>query len=119
MMISRKSPLSLICLSLIFLFAPVSIHSRQASESTYESLLERVKKSDPTVDFAALRMAYDDHPSKDSGNTDSNTRQTMSSALRDKKYDRAIEYAEQILKGNYVDINAHIVSAIAYKAKKD
>jgi Domain of unknown function (DUF4919) len=115
----RQAPLALVCLSLTFIFAPVSIHARQESKSTYESLLERVKKSDPTVDFAALRLAYADNPPKGSADTDSDTSKSMFASLRDKKYDKAIEYAEQILKGNYVDINAHMIAAIAYKEKKD
>jgi hypothetical protein len=98
---------------------PSRILSQQESKPTYESLLERVKKGDPAADFTALRLAYADNPPKDSEGTDSDTNKAMFSALRSKKYDEAVEYARKIVKGNFVDINAHYVLAVAYREKND
>ena len=110
--------LALLSLWLILIFLPISSSAQQEGKPAYESLLERVKKADPTVDFAALRLAYADNPPKDSG-TDPDASKAMFAALRDKNYGKALEHAEKIMKANYVDINAHMVAAMAYKEKND
>ena len=114
-----KPILAFLSLGLILTFSPVASYSKQESKSSYESLLERVKKGDPAVDFTALRLAYADNPPKDGGGIDPDTSQAMFSALREKKHGKAIEYAEKVLKGKYVDINAHLVASTAYKEKGD
>ena len=106
-------------LGLIIALSPATSYSMQESKSSYESLLERVKKGDPAADFTALRLAYADNPPKDAGGTDPDASQSMFSAMREKKYGKAIEYAEKILKGKFVDINAHLVASVAYKEKGD
>lgn len=115
----RKLSFAFTILSLTFLCSPIPIFSQQENKATYESLLEKVKKSDPTADFTALRLAYADNPPKDSEGTDPDTDKAMFSAFRSKKYDKAIEYAQKILKGSFVDINAHLVLAAAYKERND
>jgi hypothetical protein len=107
----------LLCFGLILALLPVESYSKQENKLSYETLLERVKKGDPTVDFTALRLAYADNPPQNSEGTDPDTSKAMFSAFREKEYGKAIEYAEKILKGNYVDINAHMVASIAYKEK--
>jgi hypothetical protein len=91
----------------------------QGSKPAYESLLERVKKQDPQVDFTALRMAYADRPATHGGEGDSDLRKRLFPALGEKHYDEAIEIAAKVLVDNYLDIDAHIVSALAYQAKHD
>jgi hypothetical protein len=98
------------------MIAPGALLSQQG-KPTYESLLERVKKEDPEVDFTALRMAYADSPNYKE--TDSDLRKAMFSALNEKNYDKAIAVAGQILDVNYLDIDAHLVSAIVSKRKND
>lgn len=118
-MIRRNLLRTFLALSLAFLCLPISIFSQQESKPSYESLLEKVKKSDPAADFTALRLAYADNPPKGSEDTDPDTSKAMFAAFRDNKYDKAIEYAQKILKGNFVDMNAHLVLAAAYKGKDD
>lgn len=117
-MLPSKLFLVFLSLSLTLLCLPLPIFSQQEG-NTYESLLEKVKKSDPAADFSALRLAYADHPPKDSGGADADTNKSMLSAFRNKEYDKAIESAQKILQGSFVDINAHLVLAAAYKEKKD
>jgi hypothetical protein len=117
-MTPRKFALAALSLWLIVNFPSISSYAQQENKPTYESLLERVKKGDQTVDFTTLRLAYADNPPKDSG-TDPDASKAMFAALRSKNYGKALEYAEKIMKANYVDINAHIVAAIAYKEKND
>ncbi len=90
----------------------------QKTKPTYEDLLEKAKKQDPGVDFTALRMAYADRPAAKSKGDDSDLRKKLFPALKESN-DKAIEVADKVLAGNYLDIDAHIVSALAYKAKHD
>jgi hypothetical protein len=90
-----------------------------ASQPTYESLLERVKKEDPKVDFTALRMASVDRPAGKGGAEPSELRHKLFPALGEKNYDQALELAAKVLAGNYLDLDAHIVSALACEAKHD
>ncbi|MBO0719801.1 MAG: DUF4919 domain-containing protein [Blastocatellia bacterium] len=96
-------------------------NSVQQVNPTYESLLEQVKKSDPAANFTALRIAYADAPSKEGSDVIpfSDASRSMYSAMQDKKYEKAIEYAEKVLKAKFVDINAHMIASAAYKEKGD
>jgi hypothetical protein len=118
-MIIRKLSFVFLSVSLTVLSLPIQLIAQQESKLTYDSLLEQVKKGDPAADFTALRLAYADNPPKDSGGIDADANKEMHSALRSKQYSKAIEYAEKIVKGKFVDINAHLVLAIAYKEKND
>ncbi|HEY0510465.1 MAG TPA: DUF4919 domain-containing protein [Thermoanaerobaculia bacterium] len=95
---------------------PVALAAPQ-TKPTYESLLERAKRQDPGVDFTALRMAYFEAPKH--GTTDSDLRKAMFSALGEKNYDQALAIAGQILNVNYLDIDAHLISALVSKKKND
>lgn len=119
-MTSRKFLFVFLGLSLALLCSPMrSLAQQQKDKPTYKSLLEKVMKSDPAADFTALRLAYFDNPPKDSEETDPDADQAMRAAFRDKKYDKAIEEAQKALKGNFVDIDAHLILVAAYKEKKD
>jgi hypothetical protein len=118
-MSKRKYAFMLLGLGMILTFSPVASYSAQEAGASYDSLLERVKKGDPAADFTALRLAYADNPPKDAGGADPDVSKSMFSAMREKKYGKAIEYAEKIMKGNYVDINAHLIAFAAYKEKGD
>jgi len=110
----RSGRAFLLCsLMLIFTLSPVA-YSVQDGPS-YETLLERVKKHDPAADFTALRLAYADKPPKNSGDADPKLVDSMHSAMRDKMYAKAIEYAEKIIQNKYVDINAHLIASVANK----
>lgn len=114
-MIRRRVSLAFVCLTLICSAVPA--FSQQAGQPSYESLLEKVKKSDPAADFAALRYAHFDKEG-DVG-TDRDISREMFAAFRDKKYEKAIEQAQKILKSNFVSIDAHMVLAASYKDKNE
>jgi hypothetical protein len=97
--------------------ASLSQPGKEGAKPTYESLLEKVKKQDPAADFTALRMAYFDSPKHKW--TDSDLRNAMFKALGEKDYDKAIGTAGKILNDNYLDIDAHLISAIVSKRKND
>lgn len=79
----------------------------------YAALLDRVKKSDATVDFKELRMAYTETPDYSPYGGDRDMRQKMFAALNAKEFDQAVESAEKILAKNFVEINAHFVAYVA------
>ncbi|MBV9927540.1 MAG: DUF4919 domain-containing protein [Acidobacteria bacterium] len=104
---------------LLLTLSPAAAYSGQEAKPSFEALLERVKKGDPSADFTALRLAYADDPPRDAEGADPDASRAMFAALREKKYGRALEYAEKIMKGNYVDIDAHVVASAVYKEKGD
>jgi len=115
-MLSNKC--SLITASVVLILTLSSFasgHSAQEVKPNYESLLEQVKKSDPSANFMALRIAYADASHKDSSDVPADASRSMYSALREKKYEQAIMHAEKIIKAKFVDINAHMVASAAYK----
>lgn len=118
-MIRRRFSFALFIFGITYLCLPGSICAQQQDKPSYETLLEKVMKSDPAADFTALRLAYADNPPKGSEEADSETTKAMFTAFRAKQYDKAIESAQKILKGDFVDINAHLVLAAAYKEKND
>lgn len=89
--------------------------SQDAAKPSFAALLERVKRSDPKVDFKELRMAYTETPAYSPYGGDRDTRQKMFAALNAKEFDQAIESAEKILAKNFVEINAHFVSYVAQR----
>lgn len=118
-MSKRRSAFLLLGLLLLVALSHAPVSSAQEQKPSYESLLEQVRKGDPAADFTALRLAYADNPPKDAAGADPDVTRSMFSAIREKKYGKAIEHAEKILKGKFVDINAHLVASAAYKEKGD
>ncbi|MBI1921770.1 MAG: DUF4919 domain-containing protein [Geobacter sp.] len=120
----RKSVLAIVGILFLLASIPVCAFS-QESKSRYDVLLERVKKGDQTVDYRELRFAYTETSRyKPYGGTRSDLVDAMYSAYGDKHYAKAVEYAENILEDNYVDIEAHMMAAVLYdmlgeKAKAD
>lgn len=94
---------------------PPKQSSEGSAKSSFAALLERVKKSDATVDFKELRMAFTETPAYSPYGGDRDTRQKMFAALNAKEFDQAIEAAEKILAKNFVEINAHFVSYVAQR----
>jgi Domain of unknown function (DUF4919) len=90
-------------------------HPAQEVKHSYESILEQIKKSDPAANFTALRLAYADAPPKNRGDIPSDASRSMFTAMQEKRYEKAIEYAEKVMKAKFVDINAHLIASAAYK----
>ncbi|HKV42176.1 MAG TPA: DUF4919 domain-containing protein [Blastocatellia bacterium] len=95
---------------------PQGAQAPPSKKLSYEELLEQVKKQDPLVDYAALRMAYTATFSYEPYADLSQKRESMFKALKDKNYSVAIEIADGILKTDYVDIDAHYIEHSAYTA---
>ena len=87
--------------------------AQETPKASYAALLERVKKSDSTVDFRELRLAYTETAQYNPYGGDRDTRQKMFAALQGKQFDQAVELAEKIMTGNFVEINAHFVAYVA------
>ena len=89
--------------------------SQDSGKPSFAALLERAKKSDPTVDFKELRMAYTETPAYSPYGSDRDTRRMMFAALNAKEFAQAVESAEKILAKNFVEISAHFVSWVAHR----
>ena len=83
------------------------------TKATYETLLEKVKKSDPAIDFQELRLAYTETKAYGPYGGDAETRKAMFAALRANEYDKALAGATEILNPNYMDIMAHFGAFVA------
>jgi hypothetical protein len=98
-------------------FASTQDQSKPSAQDSptpkYAALLDRVKKSDATVDFKELRLAYTETPDYSPYGGDRDTRQKMFAALNAREFDQAVESAEKILAKNFVEINAHFVAYVA------
>lgn len=123
----RKFIPVLACLVFILVSIPIRAMS-QDTKSKYDillqSLLERLKSKDPSLGdvkvaskaFKELRFAYTETPQYNPyGGIKAETGGAMLTAVNNKEYKKALEYAEKILKEDYVDIDAHIVASTAYR----
>lgn len=89
--------------------------SQDSAKPSFESLLQRVKKSDATVDFKELRMAYTETPAYSPYGSDRETRRIMFAALNAREFDKAVESVEKILTKNFVEISAHFAAYVAHR----
>lgn len=92
---------------------PAKSLAQAPSKTVYATLLERAKKSDATVDFKELRLAYTETPEYSPYGGDREARRNMFASLNAKEYEQALEPAGKILAKNFVDLNAHFVSYVA------
>lgn len=107
----RKSTLIICCLLL-----PLCASAQQpAAKDSYETLLERVKKQDPAVDFTALRLAYTETKQYSPYSGDKESRIAMFAALNAKQYETALAASEKMLGANYVDMNAHFGAYVSHR----
>src|SRR5438132_558402 len=95
---------SILLFILLMLLAPLAVAQPQApAKNPYEVLLESVKKSDASVDFKELRLAYTETSAYSPYGGDRESRQAMFAALNAHDYDKTLENAEKILAKNYLD----------------
>ena len=102
-------------LILLLVLASVVAGQQPSAKPTYESLLERVKKSDKSVDFLELRMAYTETKSYSPYGGDRDSRNEMFAAINAKEYAKALEAATKIINSNYVDLNGHFGAFVAHR----
>jgi hypothetical protein len=106
------SLLIFILLTPLFLSAQAQQAPQVAEKSTFKELVEKAKKSDPSLDFTALRISF--YESTDyNPHTPMLTYRPLYGALAQKNYAEAIKIAESVLEKNFVEVNAHIVARIA------
>ncbi|MBM3249441.1 MAG: DUF4919 domain-containing protein [Candidatus Omnitrophica bacterium] len=98
--------------TLLLLFFAVSAFA--AGKNDYDALLAGLKKGDRNIDFSALRIAYTRTPSYKPYDEPMEVIKPMLDAMRAKDYAKAIQYADTLLKANYVDIGVHRVLRNAY-----
>jgi hypothetical protein len=94
---------------------PPKTSNQDSAKRSFAVLLERAKKSDATLDFKELRMAYTETSDYSPYGGDRETRKKMFAALNAKEFDAAVESAEKILAKNFVEINAHFVAYVAHR----
>lgn len=92
--------------------------SSPAEKQKYESLLEKVKKGDRTVDFTELRLAFFES-SNYNPYAPMLTYRPLWGAVTQKAYAEAIKIAQSVLEKNFVEVNAHMVAHIAYRETGD
>jgi hypothetical protein len=98
--------------------SPKAKKEENQKKESYESLLERVKKEDETVDFTALRMAFAETKNFDPyGGREE--RDAMFAARNEKDFKKALKLAEERLSKNYVDLNAHFIAFVANRELKN
>lgn len=79
----------------------------------YEDLLGKLKKGDTSIDFAKLRFAYTETKEYSAYGISAAENKAMYDALNAKKYEDALKKAEDILKTNFVEMNAHFVAFVS------
>jgi hypothetical protein len=113
----------------LFIFVSLPVCAQpQDTKSKYDillhSLINRVKSKDPLLmdekaaskAFEELRFAYTETPQYNPyAGIKSEAGGAMITAISNKEYTKALKYAERILKEDYVDIDAHMVAATAYR----
>ena len=78
---------------------------QKSPRPSYAALLERAKKSDATLDFKELRMAYTETSDYNPYGSDRDSRQKMFAAVKAREFNQALEFAEKLLAKNFVDMN--------------
>lgn len=89
----------------------------RSPEREFQSLLERVKKSDPTVDFAAMRKLQTRLDSYKPYGADVEDRPFA--LVSAGKLDQAKSLAEHVLGLNYLDLEAHMAAATIAEKRGD
>lgn len=83
----------------------------------YNEMVAKVQAGDMSVDFKAMRFAYAENGGISV--SDPRVHGLMLKALNDKKYKDALKMADGIQKINYVDMNSHVIAAMAHQALGD
>jgi hypothetical protein len=78
--------------------------SKEEKEKAFREIVERIKKSDATVDFRAARMLYSE---LESYSPMGGGKGGYTKLIADGENKKALELARETLKTNYLDIDAH------------
>ena len=120
-MLKRNSflVLSFFVLSFTGVYAQQPAASPTASPTDeFKTIVAKLKAGDTKVDFKALRMASSDSKAEDAGaRGDRDAYAKAVAAYNAKKFDDALSNAEKALKTGYLDINTHLLLAVAHQEK--
>jgi hypothetical protein len=105
----------MLCGFLLLLAPLASAQPQSPAKSSYEVLLERVKKSDASVDFKELRLAYTETSAYSPYGGDAESRRIMFDALKSREFDKALQNAETVLAKNYLDIMGHFGCFVSHR----
>lgn len=93
--------------------------SGAAKSPAYDAMVAKIRGGDLNVDFQALRFAFADATTGEARTADPKAHLAMLKLLNEKNFKEAIKIADSIHKVNFVDMNSHIVAAMAYGELKD
>jgi hypothetical protein len=112
---------NLLFLSLFVLLSAGVIYGQpatgQAKANAYDEVLAKLTGGDTSIDFKALRFAFAEKVGTNPVDMKSET--DMVKALNDKNFKEAAKISESIQKMAYVDMNSHVIAAMAYKGLGD
>lgn len=112
----------ILTLTVCFLFLTIAAQAQKTTTETslkYADYLAKLKDGDTNIDFKAMRLAYTETNEYSAYGIDSKKRTAMFKALEDKKYKDALKIAEEVLKTNYVEMNAHFIASVSYEELKE
>lgn len=93
--------------------APPSSPAPHGEPAAYAGLVDRLKAGDRTVDFTELRMAFTRTPAY--RGMMMAAYQPLWRTLNARDFEAAIRVADNVLKQNYAEPNAHMVAARAHR----
>lgn len=100
----------------IALACSCSAFAAEDVQKEFDALLAKVKQSDASVDFARLRRLY---AQTGSYSPFDDSKEAMFAAVGSKEFEKARSLAEEALKRNYLNVDAHFVEAFACGKLKD
>jgi hypothetical protein len=98
---------------LLALIAVARLASAQQQSSEYSNLLASLKAGNTNVDYARLRLSYIDSPERKKAKDTSDSEKAMMNAFNAKEFARAIQEADIVLANEYINLDAHLVEAVA------
>lgn len=92
---------------------------RAGKKGVYAQLLAKLKNGDTSIDFKELRLSSVESDDADTGEADRDLRRKLFEAYDAKNYKDAIKAGEAALKSGYLDIETHLVMALANREAAD
>lgn len=94
--------------------ATASCDEIKNTAEVYYTLVTRLKNGDTSIDYAKLRYSFTRTNEYKPYGGDTVDRKTVNAAMANKEYEVVIKHAQAILAKNYTDMEAHLISEIAY-----
>lgn len=104
---------------ILFLLVAICSAGAHAQGANYDQLLTRLKGGDTNIDFQLLRFSFAEKTPPEARVADIKLQTQMAALLNEKKFKDVVKIAESIHKTNFVDMNSHIMAAMAYQGLAD